>query len=152
MPFRDVLQPSFRGRLRLFFLLIVLVPLLAVGVVLFVLLRGADDRRVDARLFEAERTATGLLEERQAAGGRVVHRIAHDRTLAVALQRRDRAAIRARLRRLQSRAGAREVRMRIRGLGAFAAGRGPSVGVASAPLASGRRAVGRLTVGMVGAD
>jgi diguanylate cyclase (GGDEF)-like protein len=152
MPFRDVLQPSFRGRLRLFFLVIVLLPLVAVGAVLFVLLSHSDERRIDGRLTEAEKGAGALLQEQQLQAGRVVRRIARDRTLAVVLRAREEPAIRTRLGVLTRRSEARQVRLRIDRIGTFDTGRGPSVGVRSAPLANGRRTVGRLTVAMTAAQ
>jgi len=49
-PAMPLLQPSFRGRLRLFFAVIVIVPMIAVGVVLFQLLGGAKDYKLDTGL------------------------------------------------------------------------------------------------------
>ena len=53
-------QPTFRGRLRLFFAVIVIVPMIAVAVVLFQLLDASDASRLDSRLSEAQTGATGL--------------------------------------------------------------------------------------------
>ena len=49
-----LLQPSFRGRLRLFFAVIVVVPMIAVGVVLFQLLDAADNSSSTATLAQAQ--------------------------------------------------------------------------------------------------
>ena len=48
-----LLQPSFRGRLRLFFALIVIVPMVAVGVVLFQLLDASGGFKLDSGLDQA---------------------------------------------------------------------------------------------------
>ena len=47
-PDMPLLHPSFRGRLRLFFAVIVIVPIIALGFVLFRLIDTADDSRADA--------------------------------------------------------------------------------------------------------
>src|SRR5436305_1112412 len=53
-------QASFRGRLRLFFVVIVVVPMIAVAVVLWHLLGASDASRLGSRLSEAQTGATGL--------------------------------------------------------------------------------------------
>ena len=62
-------QPTFRGRLRLFFAVIVIVPMIAVAGVLWHLLGESDSSRQDSRLGEAQTGAGGLYLEarRQAA-------------------------------------------------------------------------------------
>ena len=44
-----LLQPSFRSRLRLFFAVIVMIPMIAVVLVLFQLLDATDNSKQDAR-------------------------------------------------------------------------------------------------------
>ena len=63
-----LLQPSFRGRLRLFFAVIVIVPMIAVGVVLFQLLDAGDNFKLDSTLAQAQTGAQNLYKE--ARGGR----------------------------------------------------------------------------------
>src|SRR3954465_3578727 len=58
-----ILQPSFRGRLRLFFAVIVVVPMIAVAIVLFQLLGANDTGKINSRLAEAQVAATGLFNE-----------------------------------------------------------------------------------------
>jgi len=55
-----LIQPSFRGRLRLFFAVIVIVPMIAVAVVLFQLLDASDASRLNSKLSEAQ-TGAALL-------------------------------------------------------------------------------------------
>src|SRR5215208_1586435 len=51
---------SFRGRLRLFFALIVIVPMTALGVVIFALTERTETGKADAGLGTAARTALAL--------------------------------------------------------------------------------------------
>ena len=67
-PDMPLLHPSFRGRLRLFFAVIVIVPIIAVGFVLFRLIDTADDSRADSGLNTAQRVARNLyVDHRRAA-------------------------------------------------------------------------------------
>src|SRR3954454_22367301 len=69
-PAMPLLQPSFRGRLRLFFAVIVIVPMIAVGLVLFQLLDASGDYKLDSGLDQAQKTAKALYQDdRQAAIG-----------------------------------------------------------------------------------
>ena len=64
--FMTLLQPSFRGRLRLFFAVIVVIPMVAVVIVLFQLLDATDS--VEARRVAVDRrrrTATNLYETKR---------------------------------------------------------------------------------------
>ena len=58
-----LLQPSFRGRLRLFFAVIVVVPIIAIGVVLFRVIAADDTSRLDARLSAVRIGAANLYKE-----------------------------------------------------------------------------------------
>src|SRR3954468_7632107 len=91
---------SFRTRLTLFFVLIVIVPMVSVAVVLFRLISDNETGKADARLAEGQAAARGIyLEIRDGAGPQA--RIAGaDAELGRALQDRDFAAANARAREL----------------------------------------------------
>jgi len=57
MRLRHLFTPSFRNRLRLFFVVIVVIPMIAVAVVLFQLVSRTGQSQVDAQLSGAERVA-----------------------------------------------------------------------------------------------
>src|SRR3954453_21471804 len=92
-----ILQPSFRGRLRLFFAVIVVVPMIAVAVVLFQLLGANDAGKVNSRLAEAQVGATGLFNDARADAGKAIKVVANDVTLSTALRDRNAQAVRAEL-------------------------------------------------------
>lgn len=80
---------SFRARLTLFFLLIVVVPMLAVAVLVFALIADNENAKADARIGAGQTEAVGLYREfteRAAAG---LQRAAHDPELTRALRDRD---------------------------------------------------------------
>src|SRR5215210_5401898 len=60
MRFRNLVTMSFRNRLRLFFLLIVIIPMIAVALVLFQVVTRSEESQTDAQLSEAQRVATNL--------------------------------------------------------------------------------------------
>ena len=58
---------SFRGRLRLFFALIVIVPMIALGIVLFALTARTETGKADAGIGTAARTALAVHRDGVAA-------------------------------------------------------------------------------------
>jgi diguanylate cyclase (GGDEF)-like protein len=122
-----VLTPSFRNRLRLFFFVIVVVPMVAVALVLFQLVAKSDDAEIDARLSQAQRSATGLYVADQKRAGDVAKLIARDTGLQDMIARRDEKRIQARLDMLSGVQGAKQSRLTLQGLGEFNSGTPPTV-------------------------
>jgi diguanylate cyclase (GGDEF)-like protein len=77
---------SFRSRLRLFFALIVIVPMIALGAVLFALTARSETGKADAGLAAGSRSATGIYREDAERARPSLHRIAGDRELQRALR------------------------------------------------------------------
>ena len=71
MSFRSLLTPSFRSRLRLFFVVSVVVPMLTMVVVLVVLVIRTEESNTDARLSTALVVATRVLTEERAKAANV---------------------------------------------------------------------------------
>src|SRR5215213_2107252 len=69
---------SFRGRLRLFFTLIVIVPMIALGIVLFALAARTETGKADAGIGTAARTALAVHRERAADARPALRRVAAD--------------------------------------------------------------------------
>ncbi|HMI68765.1 MAG TPA: HAMP domain-containing protein, partial [Solirubrobacteraceae bacterium] len=84
---------SFRNRLILFFFLIVVVPMVAVGVVLFDLIANNESGKADARLNANYRAAVHLSEQDRIDAARVAREIGRDSALAQALRANDHAAL-----------------------------------------------------------
>ncbi|MBX5439933.1 MAG: diguanylate cyclase [Solirubrobacteraceae bacterium] len=91
---------SFRARLTLFFVLIVIVPMLSVAIVLFRLISDNETGKADAGLRVTSRVAVRLYEEARAEADEVVAAVGTDRRLAAALRDRREAAAQARARAL----------------------------------------------------
>ena len=76
MRLRNLFTPSFRNRLRLFFVIIVVVPMIAVALVLFQIVTRSEESQTDAQLSEAQRVATNLYrasaDRANAAGQEIV--------------------------------------------------------------------------------
>jgi diguanylate cyclase (GGDEF)-like protein len=148
-----ILQPSFRGRLRLFFAVIVVVPMIAVAIVLFQLLGANDTGKVNSRLAEAQVGATGLFSDARAQAQKAVPAIARNVPLATALDRGDRAAVQATLDELIRTTGAVRIRLAAPGMGTFDSGTPDAIApyVTNLTSANGKNA-GQLTVSTTAAQ
>src|SRR5881409_2343754 len=91
---------SFRARLRLFFVLIVIVPMLSVAIVLFRLISDNETGKADAGLNANVRAARSLFIEATRRAEGAVEGVGSDRVLADALLRGDLARARERARQL----------------------------------------------------
>jgi diguanylate cyclase (GGDEF)-like protein len=100
---------SFRNRLTLFFVLIVVVPMVAVAFVLFRLIADNESGKSDAQLAASSSTAIALRDEAIAAADRGAVAVGRDTALAQALRSGDRAALTARASVLLKENGAQRV-------------------------------------------
>src|SRR3954469_15348109 len=117
-----LLQPSFRGRLRLFFAVIVIVPMIAVGIVLFQLLDAGDNFKLDTRLTQAQTTAKNLYRQRRTEALAALKEVQSDVGLSPAIRNRDVGEAERRLAGLARQAGLEEVQIEVKGLRPLHAG------------------------------
>ena len=96
---RDRLS-SFRTRLRLFFVLIVIVPMVAVTFIVFRLIAESENGQADARVAARQETAISLYYDARGNADRIAARIGRDPQLARALRAQDPQRITASARRL----------------------------------------------------
>jgi diguanylate cyclase (GGDEF)-like protein len=143
---RPVLTPSFRNRLRLFFVVIVIVPMIAVGVVLYRLVAAADDGKVDAALAQNQTAAMQLLAQDERRAGVVANTIVKDQKLSTAVRARKAPAIEARLNVLAKQVGAARTALALRGTGRFETGAGPAVAATRRSINGDRGAIGTIAV------
>ena len=73
---------SFRNRLTVFFIVLVILPMIVVAAVGFVLASDSEQGKTDARLSEAQRSASGLFREYQDRAESAARAIARDPQLA----------------------------------------------------------------------
>jgi diguanylate cyclase (GGDEF)-like protein len=143
---RHLFTPSFRNRLRLFFVVIVIIPMLAVALVLFQLVARSEQSQVDAQLGEAQRVAQNLYRDSAGEANDAGKAIAADDALGQAIAKKDSTAIQARLDDVSRRVGARRVLLELDGQGKFEYG--TEIGVAPSRNAlhdQNDRPLGRLT-------
>jgi diguanylate cyclase (GGDEF)-like protein len=76
---------NFRGRLRLFFVLLVILPMIALAIVLFTLTARSETGKADAGISAGTRTAFGVYEEWAAAAEPALREVASDPLLNAAL-------------------------------------------------------------------
>src|SRR3954468_19138177 len=93
-------QVSFRSRLLLFFMIIVIVPMVAVALVLFSITADSETGKADAQIAQGLRAAFAVYDSDRRDARPQLARIARDTQLAQALGRGDRAAVARRIRKL----------------------------------------------------
>ncbi|MEK6271620.1 MAG: diguanylate cyclase [Actinomycetota bacterium] len=103
---------SFRGRLTLFFLLIVVLPMVAVAVLVTHVTSESESGKADARLAAGLDTALATYNDAAAAAERAAKRFASDPAAASALRSGDPARIEAVARRLAAQNGIRSLVIR----------------------------------------
>jgi diguanylate cyclase (GGDEF)-like protein len=144
---------SFRSRLTLFFVAIVVVPMISVGVLVFVLIADNETGKTDARVAQAQAAARGVYREGVNEAGAAVRRVAADPALTNALRAGDAGIARARaaallpaqhLRRLKATANGRTL--------ADVGDRNAIAPARTQLLARGGTAVGQLEVSTTGAQ
>ena len=102
---------SFRNRLTLFFVAIVILPMVSMAFVLFRLLSDNERGKADARLAARQQTALNLFREDRERAGRLAERFGSDRPLARALRAGDRGAAQRRSQALLEELGLARVRI-----------------------------------------
>jgi diguanylate cyclase (GGDEF)-like protein len=137
---------SFRNRLTLFFVLIVVVPMVAVAFVLFHLIADNESGKADARLAANTDSAAHLYDESYRQADRVAAAIASDVQLAQALRSGDDAALQARARELLTQKRAKRIAISRRGKPIVDVGVPTAVFAATRKLLSGKRSYGDLQV------
>src|SRR3954469_5216641 len=91
---------SFRARLTLFFVLIVIVPMLSVAIVLFRLISDNETGKADSSLAARQQAPANIYGEAQDRNERVIEGVGSDRVLAESLRRGDLARARKRVRQM----------------------------------------------------
>src|SRR3954466_8479325 len=131
-----LLESSFRGRLRLFFAVIVIVPVIAVGAVLFRLLDVSENLKLDSQLGQAQKTAQNLYGQQRGDAARALRQVQGDVGLATAIREKNRAQLKLLLSRLARQAGLEEVELEITGFGKFHEGSNVAIAGAQADVAN----------------
>jgi diguanylate cyclase (GGDEF)-like protein len=144
---------SFRNRLTFFFILLVILPVLAVAFVGILIVRDSEEGKTDAGLAQAQVAAEGLYKELRARSQKVVQTVAKDEELAIAVRDGDRAALQNRLEDLAQRGGAVRVRLTLEGQEPIEAGGGEAVAPAvSRIIDADGHAAGRMSLSVSTAE
>jgi diguanylate cyclase (GGDEF)-like protein len=118
---------SFRNRLTFFFILLVILPVLAVASVGILIVRDSEEGKNDQRLQQAYQAADGLYGDARARAETVASTVTTDDELAVAVRDGDRAKLQRRLEELAKRGGADRVRLTLNGEEPVETGSGEAV-------------------------
>ena len=143
---------SFRNRLTIFFIVLVILPMVVVATVGFVLAADSEQGKTDARLFEAQRSASGLFREFQDRAELAARNIGQDAQLSSAIEAGRRGPIQTRLDTLATENRAVRTVMSLEDAGRFETGRGEAVAPARTRLIDAKGAsAGVLTVSVISA-
>jgi diguanylate cyclase (GGDEF)-like protein len=142
---------NFRTKLRLFFVLLVILPMIALAIALFTLTSRSETGKADAGIAAGVRTAFGVYEDSASAAGPAVRDVASDPQLSAALV--SGTGIAARMQQLIGTDGIVTLEL-LAADGAVIARAGSPTGIASkaAPLAAGGRMRGTLVVSLTDAS
>jgi diguanylate cyclase (GGDEF)-like protein len=143
---------SFRTRLRLFFLLIVVVPMISVALIVFRLIAESEHGQADARVAARQDAAISLYYDSRDQADRLATRIGRDRGLAAALRANDRRKVLAAANRLVAQTDATRILLS-RGTRPLAdAGDPHAVFPTTRELVAGDRPVAQMQVSVQGAQ
>ncbi|MEA2448113.1 MAG: hypothetical protein QOG63_45, partial [Thermoleophilaceae bacterium] len=135
---------SFRSRLLLFFMIIVIVPMVAVALVLFSITGDSETGKADAQIAQGLRAAFAIYDSERAKARPKAGEVARDPLLAVALAKGDRAAVERAVRAYR---GARSIAVYDANRKLLAStGPADGVAVAVAAPADGKRQLGFVAV------
>jgi len=137
---------SFRARLTLFFVLIVIVPMVSVAIVLFRLISDNETGKADAGLRSSQQATINLYRQAARSAQGPLRAVSQDRPLAVALQANRRAAATARATTLLAAHRVSRILV-LRGKHSFVdVGARDAIAPSSAQLSAKGRTVGELEV------
>jgi diguanylate cyclase (GGDEF)-like protein len=100
---------SFRARLTLFFVLIVIVPMLSVAIVLFRLIADNETGKADASVAARQRSAINIYNDARGEADKAVRGVGSDEALALALRAGNAGPARVRAQALLKRDGVRRI-------------------------------------------
>jgi diguanylate cyclase (GGDEF)-like protein len=143
---------NFRARLRLFFVLLVILPMIALAIVLFTLTARSETGKADAGVSAGTRTAFSIYEDSAAAAGPALREVASDPQLTAALA--SGTGIQQRMEQLLGGpTGIVSIQLRSSDAGRLIARAGSPRGMASkaAPLSAGDQMRGTLIVSLTDA-
>ena len=144
---------SFRNRLTLFFILLVIAPVLVVAGVAILSVQRSESSRTDVRLDQAVKSAQTVYGEARDEAQAAVMSVRDDRALAAALRGGDQAAVTRRLEELAERTMAVRVRLVFPGRRAIEAGTENAVAPARSRVVDADRGrQGRIVLSTTTAD
>ena len=144
---------SFRNRLTVFFIVLVILPMIVVAAVGFVLASDSEQAKTDAKVSEARTAAVGLFREYQTRAQEAARAIAGDPRLARAIQSGRRGRIQRRFDALAREQDVARGGMTLDGDGRFETGGGDALAPARTRLINARgETAGTLMLSAIGAQ
>jgi len=143
---------SFRNRLTFFFILLVVLPVIAVGIVGILIVRNAEETANDQRLDLAQTAASALSESSQENAAAVAQTFAQDDSIAAAIRAGNRERLQKRLNRLIEDGTARRARLDLQGETPIDVGPKDAVAPARSAIMDGSTTLGTIELSTVTAE
>jgi len=143
---------SFRNRLTFFFILLVILPVLAVATVGLLIVHNAEQSRTEDRLKLAQDAATTLYESSQTNAEAVARTFALDRSIATAIRENDVTRLENRLSKLIKDGTAKRARLDLVGQAPINVGSDDSVAPARSDIQDDGANLGTIELSTITAD
>jgi diguanylate cyclase (GGDEF)-like protein len=143
---------SFRNRLTFFFILLVILPVLAVATVGILIVRNSEEGKTDERVEQAGRAASEIYGDARERAATIGDTFAADDKVAAAIRTDDRQLLEQRLGQLADREGVIGVRLTTQGKPPIEAGRDDGVAAASFRFKADGKTAGDMVLSATSAD
>ncbi|MET0685910.1 MAG: diguanylate cyclase [Solirubrobacteraceae bacterium] len=143
---------SFRNRLTFFFILLVVLPVIAVGIVGILIVRNAEETANDQRLDSAQTAAEALSESSQDNAAAVAQTFAQDDSIAAAIRAGESERLENRLQKLINDGTAQRARLDLQGEAPIDVGTKDAMAPAQSEIMDGSSTIGTIELSTITAE
>ncbi len=143
---------SFRNRLTFFFILLVILPVLAVATVGILIVRNSEEGKTDERLQQAQKAAREIYGDARDRAATIADTFAADDKVAAAIRTGDRKVLEQRLTQLADREGVVGVRLKLADGQTIEAGRDDGLAAAQLRLTADGKTAGQMVLSATSLD
>ncbi len=143
---------SFRNRLTFFFILLVILPVLAVATVGILIVRNSEEGKTEERLQQAQKAAREIYFDARERAATIADTFAADDKVAAAIRTGDRKVLEQRLTQLADREGVVGVRLKLADGQTIEAGRDDGLAAAQLRLTADGKTAGQMVLSATSLD
>ena len=143
---------SFRNRLTFFFILLVILPVLAVATVGILIVRNSEEGKTDQRIAQAQKAAREIYGDARERAATIAETFAADDKVAAAIRSGDQKLLEQRLTQLADREGVAGVRLALQNGQTIEAGRDDGLAAARLRLTADGKSAGEMVLSATSPD